>query len=300
MATRESYRTTSVGGLQKNSPPMRLWQKAKKLGIWDPCDIDLAQDRRDWLRLSLSEQDILLRLTSQFQAGEEAVTLDLLPLVAIMAGEGRLEEEIYLTSFLWEEAKHVEAFSRFFDEIALCHVDTSHFHGPSYRRLFYDELPAALGRLRHDTSAVAQARASVTYNLIVEGVMAETGYHAYYQVLSANSLMPGMQRMVDHLKRDESRHLAYGVFLLSRLVAEHGEPVWNAIEERMQELMPLTLESVEEVFAAYDVVPFGLQRDDFMAYAMTQFQNRLTRIEKARQQTVDEVLDGEAFEETAA
>lgn len=297
---RQSYQSTSARGLMKSSPPMRLWQKAKKLGVWDPCDIDLTQDRRDWVRLEGPEQDILLRLTSQFQAGEEAVTLDLLPLVSIMASEGRLEEEIYLTSFLWEEAKHVEAFSRFFDEIVQSRVDTSHYHGPNYRRLFYDELPAALGRLRHDTSPVAQARASVTYNLIVEGVMAETGYHAYYEVLRSRGLMPGMQQIVDYLKRDESRHLAYGVFLLSRLVAEHGDVVWNAIEERMQELMPLTLGIVEEVFSAYEVVPFGLNRDDFMTFAMTQFQNRLTRIEKAREQTIEEILGGEALEDAIA
>ena len=55
----------------------------------------------------------MLRLTSMFQAGEEAVVLDLLPLVAVVAAEGRLEEELYLTSFLWEEAKHVETFRRF-------------------------------------------------------------------------------------------------------------------------------------------------------------------------------------------
>jgi ribonucleoside-diphosphate reductase beta chain len=32
----------------------------------------------------------------------------------VIAQEGRLEEEMFLTSFLWEEAKHVEFFSRFF------------------------------------------------------------------------------------------------------------------------------------------------------------------------------------------
>jgi ribonucleoside-diphosphate reductase beta chain len=27
---------------------MRLFQKAKKLGIWDPADIDFTQDKEDW------------------------------------------------------------------------------------------------------------------------------------------------------------------------------------------------------------------------------------------------------------
>jgi len=298
MPVRESFQSTSRRGLNFDSPPMRLWQKAKKLGVWDPCDIDLTQDRRDWERLAAPEHDLLLRLTSQFQAGEEAVTLDLLPLIAVVAGEGRLEEEIYLTSFLWEEAKHVETFRRFLDEVACCRTDLSEYHGPCYRQLFYEELPAALGQLRHDSSPLAQARASVTYNLIVEGVLAETGYHTYYQTLRVNNLMPGMQRAIDYLKRDESRHLAYGVFLLSRLVAVHGDPVWEAIRERMQALVQLAMGLINETFAAYEVVPFGLKLEDFLQFAMGQFEQRMTRVEKARRQTIEEVMRGEGFETT--
>jgi ribonucleoside-diphosphate reductase beta chain len=279
---------------------MRLWQKAKKLGVWDPCDIDLTQDRSDWQRLAAAEQDLLLRLTSQFQAGEEAVTLDLLPLIEVVAKEGRLEEELFLTSFLWEEAKHVETFRRFLDEVACCRTDLGQYHGPCYRQLFYDELPSALRQLRTDSSPLAQARASVTYNLIVEGVLAETGYHTYYRVLRANGLMPGMQRAVDYLKRDESRHLAYGVFLLSRLVAAHGDPIWEAIRERMQGLVTLAMGLINETFAAYDVVPFGLTVEDFLQFAMSQFEQRLTRVEKARRQTLEEVMKGEGFEAIVA
>jgi ribonucleoside-diphosphate reductase beta chain len=279
---------------------MRLWRKAKKLGVWDPCDIDLTQDRHDWQRLQPLEQDLLLRLTSQFQAGEEAVVLDLLPLVAVVAAEGRLEEEIYLTSFLWEEAKHVETFRRFLDEVAQRRDDLGHYHGPCYRQLFYQVLPDALGTLRHDTSPAAQARASVTYNLVIEGVLAETGYHMYYETLRANGLMPGMQQAIDLLKRDESRHLAYGVFLLSRLVAEHGEPVWEVIRERMQALLGVALGVVEESFTAYEVVPFGLLPEHFVTFAQAQFGQRLTRVEKARRQTVEEIMHGEEFEMSAA
>lgn len=299
MSVRQSFQSTGTRGLNFASPPMRLWQKAKKLGVWDPCDIDLSQDRRDWQRLTPPEQDLLLRLTSQFQAGEEAVTLDLLPLIGVVSAEGRLEEEIYLTSFLWEEAKHVETFRRFLDEVANFRSDLSQYHGPYYRKLFYEELPDALGRLREDSSPLAQVRASVTYNLIVEGVLAETGYHTYHRTLRVNGLMPGMQQAVDYLKRDESRHLAYGVFLLSRLVAVHGDPVWEAIRERMQGLLELSMGLINETFMAYEVVPFGLKVEDFLQFAMTQFEHRLTRVEKARRQSLDEVMRGEGFEVAA-
>jgi ribonucleoside-diphosphate reductase beta chain len=72
----KSFITTSRG-LQRDALPMRLFEKAKRLGVWNPTDIDFGQDTADWRQLSLDEQDILLHLTALFQAGEEAVTLDL-------------------------------------------------------------------------------------------------------------------------------------------------------------------------------------------------------------------------------
>lgn len=294
---RERFQTMR-GGLDHALPAMTLWHKAKRLGVWDPRAIDLSVDARDWPQLSDVERDVLLRLTSLFQAGEESVTLDLLPLIMVVADEQRLEEELYLTSFLWEEAKHVEMFRRFFDEVALDHSDLSRYHTPSYRTIFCQELPAAMQRLRQDASPVAQAEASVTYNMIVEGVLAETGYHAYHAILARHGILPGMQQAVAHLKRDESRHLAYGVYLLSRLVAEHGEPVWQAIERRMAQLLEPALGVITEAFAAYPVMPFGMEIGEFADFAMAQFQKRLARIQGARGRSLAE-LAAEPPDDTA-
>src|ERR1700692_2262987 len=75
-----TYTTLSSRGLRHDILPMRLYHKAKKLGIWDPRDIDLTQDRQDWQEMSTEKQDQLRGLIMAFQAGEEAVTVDLLPL----------------------------------------------------------------------------------------------------------------------------------------------------------------------------------------------------------------------------
>lgn len=288
-ASRTEYRSTGPAGLDRDSFPMRLWEKAKRRGIWNPADADFTRDQADWEALTGDERDLLKRLTSLFLAGEEAVTLDLQPLIQAIAGEGRLEEEIYLTSFLWEEAKHVDAFSRFFDEIAGERYDLERYHSPSYRALFYDELPAALGRLRSDVSPEALAEASVTYHMIVEGVLAETGYHGYYTVLDSRGILPGMRGLIADIQSDEARHLAYGVFLLSRLVAEHGESVWQVIESRMERMAPVALNVVDEAFAPYDPVPFDLSPAVFAEFAQDQFRRRFSRIEKARRQSLEEV-----------
>ncbi len=279
------FATTSTQGLRRDLPPMRLWEKAKRLGIWNPQDID-------WQGLKEKQREALERQSSLFLAGEESVTLDLLPLIMTVAREGRIEEEMYLTTFLWEEAKHIEGFRLFFDKVARDQTDLSRFHGPSYRHIFYDELPSAMNRLLTDSSPVAQVRASVTYNLIVEGVLAETGYYSYHRTLTENNILPGMQQFVALLKRDESRHLAFAVYFLSRLMAEHGDIVWQALQERMNELLPYTLGVINDSYDENEEngeLPFDLEREDVLNYAMTQFQKRLERIERARGQTLEEV-----------
>ncbi len=282
--------STTTRGLRRDTPPMKLFEKAKKYGIWNPSDIDFTRDRADWDTLKEDEKDVLLRLTALFQAGEEAVTLDLLPLIMTIAHENRIEEELFLTTFLWEEAKHTDFFARFLSEVpGISGNDLSHYHTDNYRSIFYTALPDTLQRLMTDQSPEAQVKASVTYNMIVEGVLAETGYHAYYTMLKNNNLMPGQIKGINYLKQDESRHIAYGIYLISRLIAEHPH-LWDTAEETMNTLLMPAIGVIEETFALYDPVPFGLVVDDFVNFAMMQFQKRMNRIEKARGASLDEVM----------
>jgi ribonucleoside-diphosphate reductase beta chain len=274
------YVSTSGRGLDYEHPAWKLYEKSKKLGVWNPADIDLSQDRQDWARLTGEEKDVLLRLTALFTAGEESVVQELLPLMWVISKEQRLEEEMFLAAFLFEEAKHVETFRRFVDAIACHEGDLSHYHTPQYKDVFYQALPEAMAALMTDSSPVAQARASATYNMIVEGVLAETGYHAYHTILTQGGIMPGMVKLVELVKRDESRHLAYGLFLLSRLIQDHGQSVWQAIEERMSELLGPAIGVIEELFGCYDPMPFGLSPEVFIDFATRQFQSRMDHLER--------------------
>ena len=283
-----SFTTTSARGLDRSSVPMRLFEKAKRFGIWNPSDIDFTQDAADWQRLDEVEREVLLHLTALFQAGEEAVTSDIVPLLLAVSREGRFEEELYLTSFLFEEAKHTDFFRRFLDEVAGCEADLGRYHTASYRRLVCEALPHSMQALLVDHSPAAQLRASVTYNMIVEGVLAETGYHAYLSALERNGLMPGQCRGIRLLKQDESRHIAYGIFLISRLLAADPD-LWEVAEATMNELLSPALGVVGDVFGAYPIMPFGLQLEEFTGFALNQFNKRLDRIERARTATEVEV-----------
>jgi ribonucleoside-diphosphate reductase beta chain len=285
-----TFTTLSKRGLRHDVLPMRLYHKAKKLGIWDPRDIDLTQDRQDWLGLSDEHKERLRNLILGFQAGEEAVTLDLAPLIITMAREGRLEEEMFLTTFLWEEAKHTEFFRRILDEVLQEHEDLNVLMRPANntRDLFRDDLPRVMNRLLTDPSPENQVKASILYNMIIEGVLAETGYYNFSRLLGQSTMMPGLLQGIQLIKRDESRHIAYGVFLICRLVAQNTS-LWPLVEERMHRHFAAIETNQRE-----NGTPEGVRH-----YARQQFEKRLARIARAREQSLEQIYQGDAGEEEA-
>jgi ribonucleoside-diphosphate reductase beta chain len=57
----------------------------------------------------------------------------------------------------------------------------------------------------------------------------------------------------------------------------------------MEELLPVAMGVIEETLAAYEPIPFGLRPEDFTDFALLQYQQRITRIERARGQSLAEI-----------
>ncbi len=140
------------GGLNWDSLPLKLFAGGNAK-FWDPADIDFSQDRRDWQALSDVERDWATRLCAEFIAGEEAVTEDIQPFMTAMRAEGRLGDEMYLTQFAFEEAKHTQVFRLWLDAVGITE-DLHHYLDdlPAYRTIFYEELPRSLETLSSDPS----------------------------------------------------------------------------------------------------------------------------------------------------
>ena len=89
----------------------------------------------------------------------------------------------------------------------------------------------------------------------------------------------------------ESRHIAFAVYFLSRLIAEYGDRAWNALEERMNELLPLAIETNNEMYEVFgEDNPFQLGPEEFNNYAISQFTKRMDRLARARGQSMEEVV----------
>ncbi|MDY6808795.1 MAG: R2-like ligand-binding oxidase [Actinomycetota bacterium] len=296
---RADFASLRSGGLNWDSFPLRLFVKGNAR-FWDPAAIDFARDAQDWTDITDEQRRSTTYLVSQFIAGEEAVTQDIQPFMKAMADEGRFGDEMYLTQFCFEEAKHTQVFRWWMDEVGLT-GDLQSFvaDNPYYRQLFYDELPNSLHALETDPSPRNQVRASVTYNHVIEGSLALTGYYAWQTVCSRHQIFPGMQTLIRFIGNDERRHMAWGTFTCRRHVAA-DDSLWDVVTGRMEELMPLALGMINWVNEQFEEQPFGLDNNDFLVYAADRGQRRLSAIESARGRPVAEIdLDysPEALEE---
>jgi ribonucleoside-diphosphate reductase beta chain len=287
--TRTGLGSLVAGGLNWNSLPLKLFAGGNAK-FWDPADIDFSRDREDWERLTGDERDYATRLCAEFIAGEEAVTEDIQPFIGAMRAEGRLGDEMYLTQFAFEEAKHVQVFRMWLDAVGI----KDDLHGylddlPAYREMFYNVLPECLGALSTDPSPAAQVRASVTYNHIVEGMLALTGYYAWHKICAYRDILPGMRELIGRIGDDERRHMAWGTFTCRRHVAA-DDANWAVFESRMNELLPLALRLTEEGFAIYgDHMPFGISPDEMLAYSTDKGMRRFGTISSARGRPLAEI-----------
>jgi ribonucleoside-diphosphate reductase beta chain len=129
----------------------------------------------------------------------------------------------------------------------------------------------------------------VTYNHIVEGMLALTGYYGWNKICVERGILPGMQELVRRIGDDERRHMAWGTFTCRRHVAA-DEANWTVFENRMNELMPLALRLTEEGFAFYgDPMPFDLSAEDFLQYAAEKGMRRFGTISGARGRPLGEI-----------
>ncbi len=261
--------------------PLRAIRKGREL-VWNPHEIDFSQDAKDWLGLNADEQDLLISQVFGFLIGERGVTHDLAPLqTALRQERGHMEEEMYITQQLFEEATHVEFFQLWMDAALPGELgkEVPYPRGePS--PLFTTIIPSAMQALIEDRSPAAMMRATVTYHQIVEGVLAEVGYEIFYMMIDERGIFPGLRKGIRFIQQDEARHLAFGTYFAQRLIRDHPE-LEDVFMEEMEKLHSFTSQTSSRFFDKYgDAVPFGLEKDRFATLSETLYQRRLKAVLK--------------------
>lgn len=262
---------------QTDSPYYALWSKAKQLH-WDPADVDLTADGAQWAMIKrdfaaerFPEQ--ILRLCSLFYEGEESVTRTLAPFCSAVSRAGLgLDKELFLTTQLYEEAKHFEFFARYFAEVfEEDGTITASFMTDAPRAVLVADLEEVTERLRREEDPVRLkatfAEAVTHYMGVVEAMLARTGYVGAHDALAARGWLPGLQEGFRLIKRDEGRHVAFGMRCIAELTAEH--PEYRAqVAATFERHLPNVLATVAEFDYPVPLVDI----DKLSAYALAQYQ----------------------------
>ena len=246
------------------SPYFGLYAKAKRLA-WDPAQVDLGRDRADWAMLRrdfagerYAEQ--LLRLCALFHAGEESVTRTLAPFASAVGRCGLgLDRELHLAAQLFEEARHFEFFARYFAEVldldtAGAEAARAGFVAGAPQQVLVAELEAVSERLRReDDRRVLPAlllEAVTHYMGVVEAMLARTGYEGAHAALAARGWMPGLQEGFRLIRRDEGRHVAFGIRFVRDAVAADPS-LAPVVEATFARHLPHVLATIQG-FAEYE------------------------------------------------
>src|SRR6476620_8195235 len=142
--------------IQLNDPQTlyRRWEDQQ----WSPFDIDLSRDREQWPQMSDEDRSLIYWALSSLMVAEERITPKFSGLVAAYGSE---EEATFLATQQVDEARHMQFYARFRDEVISepevisLHVERAREQvSPAFRHLFdealveaHDELVAAPGDL---------------------------------------------------------------------------------------------------------------------------------------------------------
>ena len=248
---------------QSRSKYFQLYTTSKKLA-WDPAAIDLSRDAADWalIRRDHVMEDYakqLHQLCAFFHAGEESVTSTLAPLLGAAARlKLGVDIEMYLTSQIYEEAKHFEFFTRYFHEVL--GEDTQAVIAEltaAPQAVLVDDLDAATDRVRAESDPVklraAFVEAVTHYMGVVEAMLARTGYVGAGDALAARGWLPGLQEGFRLIRRDEGRHVSFGIHFLREMTTAHPELI-PVVQETFERHLPNVLATVQAFDYPYPIV----------------------------------------------
>ncbi|UPM44120.1 ribonucleotide-diphosphate reductase subunit beta [Halocatena salina] len=282
--------------IDTDARPFRYYRHAVEKH-WDPHEIDLTVDRDGIAELDDAAFEGLKRALALFGAGEDAVTTDLAPLAVVLE---EFEDQLFLTTQLYEEAKHSDFFDRYWREVIHPAEDArGHAHSsPTDERWFteeYDELFArnerAMRRLLEADTAENRAKAYSHYHLTVEGILAQTGYYGLTREFDAETHptlphLPGLIGGLTQIRSDEGRHVGFGMAKLTELI-QTGRVQPDVIESTIGDLLPL----VAAAIPSQERDGPGISSTDLIEYARNKHDQRMTQITTASQQlpTVEEL-----------
>ena len=217
-------------------------------GQWSPFEIDLAADAEQWRSMSGEDRDLVFWVLSSLMVAEERITTKFSGLVGAYGSE---EEATFLATQQVDEARHMQFYARFQDEVVAdpaaigAHVERAREQiSPAFRAIFDVALVEAHERLvANPADAEAKVRFVTLYHQVLEGTLGLTSFNFVTSYLEREELLPGFVAGYSKIHHDEHRHIGYGTWYLREALA--ADPALaEAVRATLRELLPSVAESL--------------------------------------------------------
>ena len=262
--------------IQLNDPQTlyRRWEDSQ----WSPFAIDLSRDVEQWSRVGDEVRRLLVFVLASLMVAEERITTKFSGLVG---AHGCEEEATFLATQQVDEARHMQFYARFQDEVvadpALIseHVARGRQSvSDAFRRIFdealvraHEQLVAAPGDL------VAKVRFVTIYHLVLEATLGLTTFKFATEFMEREGLLPGFVEGYSKIHHDETRHIGYGVWFLRETVAAHPQ-MGEVVRSTLRDLLPSVAESLRPPGDGATGA-LGVSEDELRAFALDGLTRRL-------------------------
>jgi ribonucleoside-diphosphate reductase beta chain len=269
----------STPDIELNGPQTlyRNWEESQ----WTPFAVELSTDREQWARLCDDDQRLVSWVLASLMVAEERITTKFSGLVGAYGTE---EEATFLATQQVDEARHMQFYARFQDEVVAApasvaeHVERARAEtSPAFRRIFDEALVAAHERLvAEPANLAAKARFVTLYHLILESTLGLTTFKFVTEYLDREELLPGFVDGYSRIHHDETRHIGYGVWFLRETV--RAEPAMaEQVRGLLREVLPSVAESLSpgDDTSGPDLARLGVSSDDLREFALGGLTRRL-------------------------
>jgi len=265
--------------IQLNDPQTlyRRWEDSQ----WSTFSIELASDREQWSAMTGEDRELILFVLSSLMVAEERITTKFSGLVGAYGSE---EEATFLATQQVDEARHMQFYARFQDEVVAApdaiaaHVQRAREHvSDAFRHIFDEQLVSAHSRLvAAPADLAAKVRFVTIYHLILEATLGLTSFKFTTDYLSREALLPGFVDGYSKIHHDETRHIGYGVWYLRETVRANPGMA-DVVRQTLRELLPSVAASLAppDTGSARDFDAIGASSEDIRAFALGGLTRRL-------------------------
>jgi ribonucleoside-diphosphate reductase beta chain len=263
--------------IQLNDPQTlyRRWEDSQ----WSPFAVDLTRDVEQWKEMGEDDRGLILFVLSSLMVAEERITTKFSGLVGAYGSE---EEATFLSTQQVDEARHMQFYARFQDEVVAepatvaAHVDRAREQvSDAFRAIFDVALVEAHERLVAQPQDAAAKVAFVTlYHLILESTLGLTTFRFATDYLTREGLLPGFVEGYSKIHHDETRHIGYGVWFLREAVKADASQ-GDTVRATLRELLPHVAESLKPPGEGGAANVLGVTEDDLRGFALAGLTRRL-------------------------